>query len=215
MQLFANNAISKLAANITSGATSIALTAGEGGRFPSPGGADYFLLTLYQMSGANEVNHEIVKVTARAGDTLTVVRGWDNTTARAFNAFDPVSLRITAAAMTAQAIGAQPASVTAPLTDESVISLDISTGDVFDVTIMGNRTINFTGGSAALDGKKVLLRIKQGSGSNLVTWGAGAHFGADIASITLSTAANKTDIVGIAYRHASATYDIIAFARGY
>ena len=46
--------------------------------------------------GQDEINHEIVKCTARAGDVLTVVRAQEGTTARAFNPDDPVELRLTA-----------------------------------------------------------------------------------------------------------------------
>jgi hypothetical protein len=106
--------------------------------------------------------------------------------------------------------------VTAVLMDGATISCDISTGDVFDVTIAGNRTINFTGGSAALDGKKILIRVKQdATGSRLIIWGTGSRFGTDITSITLTTTASKTDIIGIIYHHVAVKYDIIAFARGY
>jgi hypothetical protein len=48
-------------------------------------GGDYFLVTLYELSSTGEeVNHEIVKVTSRVADTLTVTRAFDNTEARAF-----------------------------------------------------------------------------------------------------------------------------------
>jgi hypothetical protein len=65
------------------------LTAGHGARFPALGGQDYFYATLVDTSG----NLEIVKVTARATDTLTVVRGQDGTTARAYSSGDRLELR--------------------------------------------------------------------------------------------------------------------------
>lgn len=104
----------------------------------------------------------------------------------------------------------------ATLADAATISCDISEADVFDVTIAGNRTINFAGGSTATDGKKVLLRIKQdGTGGRTITWGTGARFGTDITAITLSAAAAKTDVIGIVYNHAATSFDVVAFARGY
>lgn len=95
-QLFKNNASGTLASAVTAAATTMALTAGHGARFPAISGGDYFLLTLYEMSGTQEANHEIVKVTGRATDTLTVVRAQEGTTARAWGANAPVELRITA-----------------------------------------------------------------------------------------------------------------------
>lgn len=104
-QLFANNAASELASAVTSGAVSLTLKTGDGAKFPSPVGGDFFLVTLYQKVGQDEINHEIVKCTARAGDVLTVVRAQEGTTARAFNVDDPVELRLTAGAMTAKQDG--------------------------------------------------------------------------------------------------------------
>lgn len=91
--LVKNNAYSTLAAGINDSATSITLAAGTGARFPAAGGSDYFYATLINTS--NQL--EVVKVTARSTDTLTVVRGQDGTTARAYSASDRIELRVTAA----------------------------------------------------------------------------------------------------------------------
>jgi len=89
---FANSAFATLAAGINSSVTSITLTTGQGARFPSLAGGDYFFATLIDTSN----NLEIVKCTARATDVLTVVRGQESTTARAFSTGDRIELRITA-----------------------------------------------------------------------------------------------------------------------
>lgn len=91
--LVKNNAFSTLASGITNVATSITVAAGTGSRFPAAGGADYFYATLINTS--NQL--EVVKVTARSTDTLTVVRGQDGTTARAYSTGDRIELRVTAA----------------------------------------------------------------------------------------------------------------------
>ena len=96
MQLFANNADSELDGAITSVATSITLKTGGGAKFPTPTGGDFFLVTMFQKVGASELNHEIVKCTARSGDVLTVVRAQEGTTGFAFSNADPVELRETA-----------------------------------------------------------------------------------------------------------------------
>lgn len=88
-----NNAYAVLNASITSSATTIVLVAGQGARFPTLSAGDYFYATLIDTSN----NLEIVKVTARSTDTLTVVRGQDNTTARAYATNDRFELRPTAA----------------------------------------------------------------------------------------------------------------------
>jgi len=89
---FANSAFATLASGINSSATSITLTTGQGARFPSLSAGDYFFATLIDTSN----NLEIVKCTARSTDVLTVTRGQESTTARAFSTGDRIELRITA-----------------------------------------------------------------------------------------------------------------------
>ena len=102
------------------------------------------------------------------------------------------------------------------LTDGATVTCDISTGQVFDLTLEGNRTITFTGGSSALDGKKIVVRIKQdGTGSRTLSWDTMVRFGDDITGITLTTTAAKTDVVGLIYNHAAVKYDVVALAKGY
>lgn len=99
MQLFANNAFTTLAAALTAGATSLSVQPGHGARFPTPVGGDFFLITLFQLVDGLEANHEIVKVTARAVDTLTIVRAQEGTAARAWGVGDQVSHRGTAGSL--------------------------------------------------------------------------------------------------------------------
>ncbi len=84
--LFANRALTTLAAPISAGAVSVTLAPGTGAEFPSPGANEYFIGTIYD--AATKLITEIVWVTARSGDTLTIVRGKESTTAAAWNAGD-------------------------------------------------------------------------------------------------------------------------------
>ncbi len=95
-ELFSNNAGSLLNGAITNTATSAALTPGTGGRFPSPSGGDYFRLTLVGISGGVETSWEIIKVTARSGDTLTIERGQEGTAAVSWPSGTRIELRPTA-----------------------------------------------------------------------------------------------------------------------
>src|ERR1700754_1509695 len=90
--LYANNATSSLLTNIGPTDVVLALPNGQGARFPSPGAGQAFRLTIEDVNG----NLEIVEVTGRTTDTLTVIRGREGTTARAFTATTPVEARITA-----------------------------------------------------------------------------------------------------------------------
>jgi hypothetical protein len=93
--LFTNNATTTLSGSILSGDTSISVTASTGALFPAPTGTDYFYATLIDASN----NIEIVKVTARTTDTMTVVRAQEGTTARAYASGDKFELRPTAAGL--------------------------------------------------------------------------------------------------------------------
>lgn len=84
-----NNGFSTLASGINNSVTTIALASGEGARFPTLTTGNYFYGTLIDTSN----NLEIVKVTARSSDSLTVVRAQDNTSARAFSTGDRFELR--------------------------------------------------------------------------------------------------------------------------
>ena len=88
-----NNGFGTISAGITSSATTVVLDSGQGARFPTLASGDFFFGTLVDTSN----NIEIVKVTARSSDSMTVVRGQDNTSARAFSVGDRFELRPTAA----------------------------------------------------------------------------------------------------------------------
>lgn len=92
---FKNFARSTLAIGAASGATSLTVAAGTGSRFPALSGSQYFYATLESAA----LVREIVKVTARATDVLTVVRAQDGTAATAWNAGDTISIRWNAQAI--------------------------------------------------------------------------------------------------------------------
>lgn len=99
----ANNAFGTLNAGISNVATTLVLSSGEGSRFPTLSAGDYFYATLIDTSN----NLEIVKVTARSTDTLTIVRAQDGTTARAYSTNDRFELRPTAALFNEKADAAE------------------------------------------------------------------------------------------------------------
>ena len=92
--LFTNNAAATLASSITSTATSLTVTTGQGALFPTITGSNIFYATLTDAATGNTI--EIVKVTARSSDTFTIVRGQDNTSGHAYSAGDKVELRLPA-----------------------------------------------------------------------------------------------------------------------
>ena len=87
-----NNGFGTLSAGINSSATTVTVDSGQGARFPALSSGDFFFATLVDTSN----NLEIIKVTARSSDSMTVLRAQDNTTARAFSVGDRFELRPTA-----------------------------------------------------------------------------------------------------------------------
>lgn len=102
-QLFTNNATGTLSAAITNVATTLVLGSGQGAKFPALSGGNTFLLTLIGITSGQESSWEIVSVTARTTDTLTIVRAQEGSTAAAWGINTPVGLRWTAGAAQAAA----------------------------------------------------------------------------------------------------------------
>ncbi|ELI8099018.1 hypothetical protein RSG06_002962 [Yersinia enterocolitica] len=93
--LSANNASTVLSAGISASATTLTVNTGTGGLFPSPvSGTSFFKLTL--IDAATGTLTEIVHVTARTGDTMTIVRGQEGTTNRLWSANDIAANMMTA-----------------------------------------------------------------------------------------------------------------------
>lgn len=87
-----NNATTTTTADLSSTALSVTVATGTGILFPILGTGDYFYATL---SDVND-NLEIVKVTARTDDVMTIVRGQAGTLALPFPANSRFELRVTA-----------------------------------------------------------------------------------------------------------------------
>ncbi|WP_431613614.1 glycine-rich domain-containing protein [Enterobacter roggenkampii] len=93
--LTANNAQTVLAAGISASATSLTVNSGTGALFPAvTSGVSFFKLTL--VDAATGQLSEIVHVTARTGDSMTIVRAQEGTTARAWSANDIAANMLTA-----------------------------------------------------------------------------------------------------------------------
>ena len=190
--LVKNNAFSTLASNILIGATSITVAAGTGSRFPAAGGADYFYATLINTS--NQL--EIVKVTTRSTDTLTVVRAQDGTTARAYSSGDRIELRVTAALIQDIRDSIAPADgtvTTAKIVNDNVTYAKIQNvsatsrilgrksvgvGDVEEATL--SEVLDFIGSAAQGDilyrGASAWARLPAGTANQVLrTAGAGAN----------------------------------------
>jgi len=92
LAVWANNASSTLASGISDVDTTLTVQAGQGALFPTPSAGQYAMITLETVAGAME----ITKCTGRTGDTLTIVRAQESTSAIAFASGSRVECRVTA-----------------------------------------------------------------------------------------------------------------------
>ena len=169
-----NNGFSTLASGINDSVTTIALATGEGARFPNPSSPDVFYATLIDTSN----NLEIVKVTARSSDSLTVVRAQDNTSARAFSTGDRFELRPVAKLfedIQAEARDLNGAELVLDADGDTSITAD--TDDQIDIKIAGADDFKFTANNFnILSGSTLTID----SGATITNSGTANGFGGGI-----------------------------------
>jgi hypothetical protein len=97
-----------------------------------------------------------------------------------------------------------------PLTDGATITPDFRMGNLYTVTLGGNRTIAAPTDPQVRDGAMVIIRLRQdATGSRTVTWNAIYRFPGGTAP-TLTTTAAKTDYLGFIWNMTDTKYDCIA-----
>lgn len=136
---FKNNAFSTLSSGINNSTTSV--TVADGTKFPTLGGSDHMYLTVV---GSSDI--EIIKVTSVSTNTLTCVRGQDDTSAIAADSGDRVELRITTAMLT-DAINDSNVDVFQNITDGTNIIAADTASDTLTITGTGGITVTNTVGT--------------------------------------------------------------------
>lgn len=92
--VFSNFAYATLAAPLGLSDVSMTVASGTGSLFPSPTGGDYAVLVL--LDEATKEIREVIWVTARSGDTMTIQRAKEGTTAKVWLVGDICQLATTA-----------------------------------------------------------------------------------------------------------------------
>jgi hypothetical protein len=134
-----NNASGTLATAINASDTGIVLTTGNGANFPSLGASDYFYATFESTGGTLE----IIKVTARSGDSMTVVRAQEGTTAQSFAAGSRIELRVTAQSVldVVDQVDAEQVSYEPPFTGSVATNVEVKLAEYLsaaDFGVVGN-----------------------------------------------------------------------------
>ena len=94
--LVANNVGSTLASSLSPVATTLTVATGTGASFPNPATGQYFVATLIPSTSTIGLPNEIIWVTARVGDTFTIIRAQEGTTALSFASGDNIQMLWTA-----------------------------------------------------------------------------------------------------------------------
>ncbi len=104
----------------------------------------------------------------------------------------------------------EPAAVSTA--DGATITIDAALGNLFRVTIAGNRTLDIINGT---DGQLIRVEVTQGPGGPWsLTYSPVFDFGAASPPV-LSTAAGAEDDFGLGYKAATSKWKCLAFAPGY
>lgn len=135
--LFTNNAGTTFANPVDKTDTIVTVVGGGGSLFPNPTGGDYFMVTFISTNGTEL---EICKCTARAGDTLTVIRAQEGTGAQNFQIADQCQLRITA-----QTMNTVVAAVGSDHVKDIVAGAGISATGTGSVTVTNTGVLSFNG----------------------------------------------------------------------
>jgi hypothetical protein len=181
-----NNAIGYLASAISASDVTASLTAGTGASFPTLGASEYFYATITATNGV----FEVVKVTARTTDSLSIVRAQESTSALAFAAGALVELRVTAQAVT-DAISDQIDTL------ETDYFAAAGTGTAVGLNIGSGKTLNATSGTILLPAVTVPAQTADGSvawdsDNELLTVGTGSTRKTMVDTDSTQTLTNKT-----------------------
>lgn len=207
---FANNAVAALSGSINSGATTFSVTNSFGALFPSLSAGEYFYVRI-----GTDTSNEVVKVTARSGDTFTC-----EATSSGWASSSPVVLTMSQEALDdlAQADGAGQVlsdhelkdiceTRTAPESSSGTLTLDIENGNVFEVELDENvTTLTISNPPASGKAGAFTLILKQdATGSRTVTWPGSVKWAGGTAP-TLTTDANAIDILTFVTTDAGTTW---------
>jgi hypothetical protein len=100
------------------------------------------------------------------------------------------------------------------LTDASTVATDASLGNLFRVTLGGNRTLGNP--TNPTDGQRATWElIQDGTGSRTLALDTQFAFGTDITSVTLTTTASKRDFLTAIYNSTATKWYVVGFIKGF
>ena len=116
---------------------------------------------------------------------------------------------VTATTITSNSVKVLPVALTVV---SNTASTNASLSSLFTLTLTGNTTLATP--INGFSGQRILYQLKQdGTGSKLLTLSSGFRSGP--ITVTLSTAANTTDYLGVIYNAIDNRWDVLALNKGY
>lgn len=187
--LLRNNVDSTLATAASS--SDLGMTVVNGGLFPSPTSGEYFYATVTDPAGL----FEVVKVTARAGNSLTVVRAQEGTNPTAFATGSRIELRVTAQTISDAISDSEldTAAYFAAAGSGTSVGLNVGVGKTLNV----DGTLDASGGVTILPQTSSPAQVAEGAvvwdtSDDLLTVGTGSGRKIMVDTNSVQTVLNKT-----------------------
>jgi len=213
-----NFAIGTVSTGYAAGATSVVLTTGHGANFPTANG--YYLLwwnfTDYGTAPQDDPNKEIVWVSSRSTDTLTVIRGQDGTAATAKNtAAKTYKMQLTANAGLIDDIYARiirPGAGYLSWVNATTLSLDAFNGAQLPINsvpeAIPDAGVTLTNSGLVANTTYRIYAFMNGSGVMALEASATAHTIQSITGVEIKSGDGTRTLVGIVETDASAQFDV-------
>jgi len=224
-----NFAKGTLVSNIAIDANSLSLQTGEGAKFPQTGNFRAVLWSASYAAPESDANREIVEATLTSGDTFSITRAKEGTTAKAWSANDNFALVFTketldeieteintkasltgAETLTNKRINPRIYSTSSA----SSLTPEIDTYDIFEFTALAeNLTINNYSSSTPVNGEMMMFIIKDNGTSRTISWG-NKYASGDV-TLPTATTAGKWLYIGLKYNSTADKWHCLAVGNNY
>lgn len=101
------------------------------------------------------------------------------------------------------------------LTDATNIATNVSQGNIFSVTLTGDRNLSAPTGMTSSRQRATWIITQDGTGGRTLTFDVVFNFGIDLTGVSISNSPNATSYIGAMYNPTTSKWDVISILRGY